>query len=209
MPITPAPTITIVEGNCASRRTMSSESRTEIPRYSILRRVRRHRPGRDHDCVRRELANAGVAQVDGDRVRVDEPRAAVEDVNPVPQELVADDLAFTLDHVACPHGDVVDRDALAQPVALSVNRALVEPRQVQDRLADRLRRDRPRVHARTAERDMALDERHVLPELGCLDRGLLPRRPRPHDHEVELAHVLSLTDGYAESFARTRVENSS
>ena len=57
-----------------------------------------------------------------------------------------------LDDVARAHGDVVDRDALLEAVALAVDRALVQPGEVEDRLADRLRRDRAGVDARTAQR---------------------------------------------------------
>jgi len=115
------------------------------------------RAGCDDDAARGEAALAVVASVDRQGVRVDEAGAAVEHRDAVAQELVADHLALRLDDVPRAQRDVVHGDGLLEAVALAVDRALVEPGQIEDRLPDRLRGDRPGVHARAAQRDVTLD----------------------------------------------------
>ena len=76
-----------------------------------------------------------------------------------------------------------------QAVAPAVDLALVEAGQVDDRLANRLRRDRARVDGDPAERARPLDERDSAAQLGRLDRRLLTRRPgADHEDVVVVAH---------------------
>ena len=104
-------------------------------------------------------------------------------------------------HVAIDLRDLLlgdDADApheLAQArVAIHVERHAVqtpplEPREVERGLAQRLRGQRARVHARAAQRGRLLDERDALAEIRRLRRALLARRARADDDEVELRRV--------------------
>src|SRR5439155_22614333 len=101
--------------------------------------------------------------------------------------------SLLLDHVSRPRREVRDRDLVLEAVVLPVDRALPDPGQVDDRLADRLRRDRPDVDAVPADDLAALDERDLLPELGRLDRSLLPSGPAAdHEELVVEAHPVAL-----------------
>ena len=132
---------------------MSSLSSTLEPLKAISGGCAGVEPAREHDEVGREPALGAVrpsatASVCGS-ARL---RRSLEQRDVVPEQLVADDVALALDDLAHAQRDVVDRDLVLQPVALAVDRALVEAGQVEDRLADRLRRDRAGVHAGAADR---------------------------------------------------------
>ena len=158
-----------------------------------LGRMGRLRARREHDVLRGEPPLGAVRaprrrRVCGSTSR----RRALDHRHVVPQQLVADDVALALDHLAHAQRDVVDRDLVLQAVALAVDRALVEPGQVEDRLANRLRRDRAGVHAGAADRGVPLDQRDLATELRRLDGRLLTRRPRTDDDDLELrAHEAS------------------
>ena len=146
------------------------------------------RAGRDHDL----LAAHGLP-VDLERVLVPEAGAPVEERDAVPQQLVADDRPLLLDDVAGARGEVRDRDLVLQAVVLPVDRALPDPGEVDDRLPDRLRRDRPDVDAAPADDLAPLDERDLLPQLGRLNRSLLPSGPAAnHEELVVEAHPSTL-----------------
>ena len=158
--------------------------------------MRRLRSGRDDDGVGGQPALGAVACGDGDRVRVGEARSADDERHAIAPQLVADDLPLALDDLPHPDRDVVDRDVVLQPVVLPVDRALVEAGEVEDRLADRLRRDRSGVDARAADLAVPLDERDAVAELRGLDRRLLPRGTGAEDDELEVgAHLAAPNAG--------------
>src|SRR5580700_7785946 len=137
--------------------------------------------GGDHDLVRAGPADPALAAVDLDGVRVEEAAGAGHDRDPVTGELAAYHVHLAADHVGGPLGQVGDGDLVLDPVALPVHLALVQAGQVQDRLAQRLGRDRARVQADAADHVLALDYRHPAVKLGRSDGGLLPAWTRS-DH---------------------------
>ena len=66
--------------------------------------------------------------------------------------------------------------------------ALRDAAQVEDGFAERLGRDRPRVHAHAADDFALLADPDPLAELGGLDGGALPGGAGPEDEEIELLH---------------------
>ena len=75
-------------------------------------------------------------------------------------------------------------DLLLDAVAGAVQFALVHPRQIQDRLAQCLRRDGAGVDADTAQHLTVLHDRHLLAEFGGRHRGFLTARSRTDDDQV-------------------------
>src|SRR5262249_47123900 len=146
----------------------------------------RVRPGGDDDPLAAHPPLAAAAVEDGNRVRVDERRLAVEERDVVPEQLGSDDVALSLAHLPGPYGEVGDVDLLLHAVVLAVDPALREAGQVQDGLADRLRRDRSGVDGHASEMPVPLDERRATAELRGLDRGLLPGWARTDDEQLEV-----------------------
>ena len=123
-----------------------------------------------------------------DGVRVDEARAPVEDLDVVPHQLVADDVDLAVDHLLGALAEILDRDLLLHAVALAVGRPLADAGEVDDRLAQRLRRNRSPVD-RDATELAPLDEGDAPAELRRLNRGLLPGRTGSDDEKfVVVAH---------------------
>ena len=116
---------------------------------------------------------------------VDERRRPAHELDVVPREQVADDVDLLLDDVLRAPEQVADGDVVLEPVALSVHVALRVARQVQNGLAHRLRRDRPRVDADAADHVPALDDRDPLAELRSLNGSPLPGRDGADHDEVE------------------------
>ena len=129
-------------------------------------------------------------------VLVDEPRLTEQQVDPVAGELAADHVDLAADHVLGACGQVADRDVRLEPVGLAVELALVQPGEVEDRLAERLGRDRPGVDADPTDHVALLDHGRTPTELGTGDGRLLPTRTGPDDEQVVVGHPLaSLGDG--------------
>jgi hypothetical protein len=109
----------------------------------------------------------------------------MQDRHMVSQELVADDVHLALDDLVRPLSEILHRDLLFHAVAVAVRRPLAHSGQVDDRLAQRLRGDRPPVDGDSSEL-AALDDRHAAPELRALDRRLLAGGPGADDEELEV-----------------------
>jgi hypothetical protein len=92
------------------------------------------------------------------------------------------------DHVLGARGQVGDRDVVLEPVRRAVHLALVQPGEVEDRLAERLRRDRAGVDADTAHHVPLLDDGRALAEFGASDRRLLSTRTGTDDEQVVVVH---------------------
>ena len=145
------------------------------------RRARGSCPGCDHDSLGGQPAFGAAGNRNG--VRIDEARAAGLDVHVVPNQLVLHDVDLALHHLPRAQAEILDGDLLLHAIAGAVGLALRHPREVDDRLAERLRGDRPPVDRDPAEL-AALDEGHAVAQLRGLDRGLLTGRPGPDDEEL-------------------------
>ena len=104
-------------------------------------------------------------------------------------ELGPDDLQLAHEHLLHAEGEVRDGDVLRHGVVAPVERPLAESREVEDRLAQRLRRDRARVEADAADHLLAVDDGDLLAELGGRDRALLSGGPRTDHDEVVVRNI--------------------
>jgi hypothetical protein len=138
------------------------------------------------------MNSAGVALLtavlaDADRVRIDEIALSREHRHIVAPQLVLDDLLLDADRL----GDAPEElfrsrtRAVASPLAL-VEPALSRGREVENRLAKRLARDRPGVDANPADVMTFLDDGGLLPELGRLNRRALSGRTAADADEIEV-----------------------
>ena len=191
MPITPAPTTTIERGTL-SRLMMPSESMIVLLVEGHAGRPGRLGAGGDDDLVRGDLAGPAAAVVDLDGVRPDEVARCPDDRDAVAGELAADDVVLPADHVPGPGGQVGDGDLVLDPVRLAVDLALVDAGEVEDRLAQRLGRDRAGVDADAAEHVRALHHGHPPVQLRGRDGRLLPARPGADHEQVVVMHGSSL-----------------
>ena len=80
---------------------------------------------------------------------------------------------------ACGDSRSCDGDLVLDPIALAVDPALAHAREVEDGLAQRLRRDRARVHADAADHLPAIDDRDALAELRGRIAAFCPPGPEP------------------------------
>jgi hypothetical protein len=120
-----------------------------------------------------------------ERALVDEARGAVEEGDPIALELRAHDLALARHHRVHAKGEVGERDGVLQRVVLPIERALLESAQVENRLAQRLRRDGAGMETRAPDARLAVDHRHALAELGGGDGALLSGGAGTDDDEIE------------------------
>jgi hypothetical protein len=156
------------------------------------------RPGRagaggDDDVVRGDLAGTAAEVVDLDAVRADEVAHALDDRDPVAGELAAHHVVLPADHMGDPRGQVGDGDVVLDPVRLAVDLALPRPGQVENRLAQRLGRDRARVDAHPAHHLGALYQGHAPVQLRGRDGRPLPAGPGADYKQVVVIHAFSLT----------------
>ena len=193
IPITPAPATTIERGTVCQ---VDDPVGVDDGALVELDAGRPGGPGAggDHDLVRGGPADPAVAAVDLHRVRVEEAARAGHGRDPVTGQLAAHHVHLPADHVAGAGGQVGDGDLVLDPVALPVHLPLVEAGQVEDRLAQRLGRDRARVQAHAADHVLALDDRHPAVELRRGDGGLLAAGPRADHQHVVVVHVIQCDD---------------
>ena len=152
-------------------------------------------PDGDHDVLRCDLPRASTVGADLQGVWIDEARGTLDHGHVVAGELVLDHVGLSPDDVLVPGAEVVDRDLLLHPVALAVHAALGEPGEVEDGLAERLRRDGPADHAHAAHL-APLGDGGALPQLGGLDGGLLAGGPAADRQQVVFeGHRRSLQRG--------------
>ena len=145
------------------------------------------RADRDHDLLRLDLeASSGARH--GQVMGVREGSGAPEESDPVPLHLGADDVDLARDDLVAPEEEVVHRDVVLHGVGHAVDPALGDPEQVEDGFAERLGRDRPRVHADPAHHLAPLADSDLLAELRGLDGCPLPGRTRAEDEEIEHLH---------------------
>ena len=123
-------------------------------------------------------------------VGVDEFRRRAHAAHAVAHELVLQHLDLVVERLVQPLDQVADRDVLLDPVAAPVEAALAPARQVEHRLAQRLRRDRAGMHRDAAEPPALVDHQHGLAELGRLDGGAPAGRPAADDDHVVVIHLV-------------------
>ena len=132
-------------------------------------------------------------------MRIRKRTGAGENVDAVPDELIANDIGLRGDHVLRPHGEVLHPDALLYPERVPVYLALLDPGQVGDRLPEGLARNRTVVKATAPHVHVALDDRGPPAELGRRDPGPLAGRAAADHYEVVLVrHDCPLTPTAAE-----------
>ena len=184
MPMTPAPTTTIVRGTFSIAR-MPSQSMMRTSSNVHMRGPCRVGPDGDDDDVGGVLLLVvAVVGAYGERVLVDEAGRAVEQVHAVAEQLAAHDLDLATDHVRRSGEQVRHGDVLLHPVVLAVEVPHVHAGEVEDRLAQRLRRDRAGVDADAADHVPPLDDGSLLAELGRRDRRTLAARAGADDEQV-------------------------
>jgi len=83
---------------------------------------------------------------------------------------------------------VLDGDGLLDAVGVAVEPTLLEAREVQHRLTQRLRRDGPRIDADATHAREAFHDGDAAAELGGLDRGVVTRRAAAEHDELVLRH---------------------
>ncbi len=156
-----------------------------------VRRACGARPRGDHDVTRGDPQLA-AAVIDRERVLVDEARRAVEQLDAIPGELVLHDLVLAGHDLRGSPGEVVHRDVALDAVALPVDFALRQPRQIEDRLAQRLRRNGARVDAYAPDHGGPLHDGGPLPELRGCDGGLLTAWAASDDEQIVVEHARHL-----------------
>ena len=197
MPMTPAPTTTIDVGmNFRSRMpsessTRSSSNSTPVGRSGLVPR------GDDEVAATHRDAFGTVGVLDMDGVLVDESGVADVQLDAVAHQLRAHHVDLLADDVLGARQQVSRGDLLLDAVAGAVELPLAHAGEVDDRLAQRLRRNRSGVDADPTEHASAFDHRDRLAELRGSDGGLLPTWPRPDDDEVVLLHRTHGTKVYA------------
>ncbi len=154
-----------------------------------VRRLHRRGADCDHDLVGGHATVAAVG-AEVERVLVDEPRRAGQQVDVVARQLVPDHLGLAVDHAAGAPEEVLDRDLVLDPVGVAVHVLLEQPGQIERGRAERLGRQRARVRTDAADAVRPLHDRHPVPELGGLDCGSLSRRAAADGEEfVVVCHV--------------------
>ena len=108
----------------------------------------------------------------------------------VTHQLRTDDLRLATNHVLQPSQQVGDGDLLLDPVAGTVEVAKLHAGQVEDCLTQGFGRDRASVDADAPNHRPAVDDAHLVAELGRHNRSLLPARTRANDRKVEIVRVL-------------------
>ena len=142
----------------------------------------------------------GPARVlDLQRVCVGEAGVSDVELDAVAHQLGADDVDLLADDVLSAGQEVGGGDLLLDAIARAVQLALAHPRQIDDRLAERLRRDGSGVHAYATEHQAAFDDGDRLAEFRSRDRGLLTAGTGPDDDEVVFLHGSHEEQVYAAS----------
>ena len=193
MPITPAPTTTIVSRHVVRASRMPSESMiVASSNWTVAGRAGRV-PVAMMIFSAVTLVLAAAPSVDLDRVRVGEPAGAVFRIATWLRDswLRMTSISRPIDMLGAGR-QVGDGDVLLDPVALAVQLALAQAGQVEHRLAQRLRGDRAGVDADPADHVASLDHGDAAAELGRGDRGLLATGSGPDDEKIEVVHATSV-----------------
>ena len=168
-------------------------------------------PDGDDDHVR-TMFSRRAGMLNEEPVRIDEAGLSEDQIDAVARHLVLHDLNFVLDDVVGAKGEIFDRDRLFQAIFGSVQGALAEPREIQDRFAKGFAGDGAGVGTDAADDFFALDDADFLTELGGLDRSLLAGGPCPYDEKIVMGHqvscLLRLRLRFQQNSSRLRVRSS-
>ena len=187
MPITPAPTTVIVRGTrCLSFRIAVGVDDRRVVEVDVGR-ARRPRADGDDDVLGGVVGARGPSSRRRGSCARRRSAVAEEQADVVAAQLVAHDRRLGADDARRHVHQVLHRRAL---VLLGMDRVGHVQRPagqlVEDRLAQRLGRDRAGVDRVAADAQPPLDDRDALAELGGLDRRRWPLGPGADDDEVEV-----------------------
>ena len=171
----------------------------------------RTRACRDQDKGSLQQIRVTSLRDDSERVRVDERSGSTDDFHAVSFELVGHYGHFIPDDLVLPSHKILEGQAALQRVGDMRERAELEAVQKIDRILERLAGQCPGVDSRAAEGRFFLDDRHALPELRCLNSGLLSAWAAADHQHVILGHLRRSSNVSAspEIPARTVVRNPS
>ena len=161
-------------------KTLSASNGTSAGRFGL-------EPGRDdEDVAPQGPLPPPVLPLDGDGVRVEEAAVAPEDLDPVAPERGVDHVQLALDDEPLAVHEVGHRDVVRHLGLEAVEPVARHAEEEEGALAERLRGDRPPVHAGPADDGGPLDEGDALVRLGGLDRGAFAARAAAEDDDVEV-----------------------
>ena len=191
-PMTPAPS-TIIDRGIRGRRSTVVLSNT----VSSSNAMSAGRLGAEPVAItitspRKPQPDLPVDAVHGDRVRVEEPPLAPEDLDRVAAQRAVDQLELPLHDALLAVHQLGDRDRVGDLHLDGVE--LVVPQAVDERraLAQGLARDGAPVHPHPADDVLALDQRDAFTGAGRLDRGALAAGTAAKNDHIETDHGCSL-----------------
>ncbi len=142
-------------------------------------RAMRMRADGDDVALRGELRALAFARPHFDRIRIEEARRAVHQIDAIARELVLENFDLVIQrHVQAP-AEIGGGDVALDAIAAPVKPALAPAGKIEHRLAQRLRGDRAGVHADAAHAPALVDDEHRLLELGRLNGRPRPPGPEP------------------------------
>src|SRR5579872_5605740 len=160
-------------------------------RGPVERHARRAmRPGADGDqeTLGLEAADVAVIRGDLDAMRIEEPRRALERLDPVAGELMLQHIDLVVECHVQPHHQVLGANILFHPVRTPIKTALAPSGQVEHGFAQRLRWDRACVHRNPADATTLFHHKDRAAVLRRLDGGTPPGGSGTDDDEVVAAH---------------------
>ncbi len=180
------------------------DDRTVVDRHP--ERPDRRGAGGDHEPLRPEQVTV-PGRGDHDRVRVEEARLTLQHVDAVTRELGPIHVDLALDHVVAPEHEVGHRHLRLHPIRDAVEAALVDPRQIEHRLAQGLRGDRAGVHAHPADHRLPFHDRGAPAQLRSLDGRVVPGGAAADDDQLVVAHGGVMTSGKVDLGASVRSQD--
>jgi hypothetical protein len=147
--------------------------------------VRGARAAGDQHVVRRDLFRRLFA-FDAQAMRRDEMRVPGQDAHAIALELIAKHLQLAIDDLQHAKRQIFGRDLLAQRVVAAIERALLEPREIEHGFAQRLAGDGSGVQTHAADHRQLVDNRDLLSQLRRGDRSLVTRRTTANHDQVEV-----------------------
>jgi hypothetical protein len=156
----------------------------------LVRRGRLGAHGYDHAAG--VEGGVGLRAFDAKRLRGDEVRHAVDDVDSIAGELGFGDVDLGFDHTLDAEGQVGHGDLFLDPVVHAVDGAVVVAGKVQHGFAHGFGRNGAGVDANPADNRPCFDDGYLLLQLGGCNGGALPRRSGADNNQVILdgAHAI-------------------
>ena len=133
---------------------------------------------------RRNPATFAIMPDDLDRMRIDEPRGALDPIHPIAMKLMLQHFDFVLERLVQPPHQVVGTNVLLDPVTAPIKPTLPPTGKIEHGLANGLGRDRPGMHRNPTNPPPLFDNEHRLPKLRRLHRAPAPGRSAANDDEI-------------------------